>query len=100
MALGGDLRLGARTHEHADPPALVEMALLDEQAHPLAHGRRVDAQSRRELVRRGNLRILGEHPAQDVVLDLFGDLDEEGLMRCHGAPAVRGLVDGMTNQSR
>ena len=68
---------GSGGHEHADPPPLRHDAVVDKAIHPFQCGGRVDAVERGELVRRRDLLVLLEDAVDDVVLDLFCDLDED-----------------------
>src|SRR5690606_1666178 len=94
---GDDPGPGACGDEHADSPLLVEDSLVDEDVHAFAGRGRVDAMERRELVGRRYLGLLGKRSAEDVVLDLLGELKEDRPVLVHAVPPLGQLVSYSTN---
>ena len=87
------LLAGARGDEHPDSSSLVENPVGDQLVQALGCGGGVDPVEGGQLVGRGRLGLLGEGPVDDRVLDLVGDLPEDGAgVLVHGGrPGAPGL---------
>ena len=68
---------GAGDDEHADPPALFQDPVVNQQVDALGRRRRIDPVERRELVGRRHPVTLGQRAVHDVGDQLVGDLQEE-----------------------
>ncbi len=82
LPLGQDPLPGPAGHEHADPPPLVENALVHQQTHPLGRRGRIDGVELGQVVGAGDLLLLQKDPPQNVRLDHLADLEVDGLLLC------------------
>ena len=69
---------GTGCNKHSYSPLLVQDALIHEPVNALGGGGRVDAVESGKLVGLWDLRLFGERSLDNLVLDLFGYLQEDG----------------------
>ena len=85
--------LCAGRDEHSDPPFLVENSVVNEEVDALARRGGVDPVERRELVGGRSLAFFEQVAGEDVVLDGFRDLQEDGTRVIHpDLPVIASLV--------
>ena len=107
LALGAYLFGRAGGYKHANAAALVQDAVLGQQVQAFGRRGRVDAQSMRQLVGAGNLRILGVDAAQNAILQHFGNLqiNRSLFIQCRGQVltafpyVVKWFITCVTNHS-